>query len=283
MGARGGRRRLRGATAGPARPGGSARSLPHRAAGFHVSGAQGLAVRSIPGPAGVRGAMGGRARESRERGNGKRETRARELALSRVPGAGARADRVRVLSARRPAATFPVSRFPAHVVLVVPTLHAPRAPERRPRLVAGQRPARVPGARGVTDRRPVREPRVWPARRRARASGPPASHAARGRRALARGPRHRELRGARLVLVSLHAGAQRPPARPGIATAGRRGVRGLGRAGRVGVGARPLRRGHPHRHRGPRLRARHRGARQPQRSCARTALAFRRDGGRGRG
>src|SRR5207249_7181335 len=98
-------------------------------------------------------------------------------------------------------------------------------------LVAGQRPARVPGARGVTDRRPVREPRVWPARRRARASGPPASHAARGRRALARGPRHRELRGARLVLVSLHAGAQRPPARPGIATAGRRGVRGLGRAG----------------------------------------------------
>src|SRR5436190_18662506 len=105
MGARGGRRRLRGATAGPTRPGGFARSLPHRAAGFHVSGAQGLAVRNIAGPTGVRGAVGGGARESRESretGNGKRETRTRELAHSRVSGAGARADRVRVLSARRP-------------------------------------------------------------------------------------------------------------------------------------------------------------------------------------
>src|SRR5256884_3327339 len=222
MGARGGRRRLRGATAGPARPGGSARSLPHRAARCHVSGAQGLAVRNIAGPTGVRGGVGGRARESRERGNGKRETGARELAHSRVSGAGARADRARVLSARRPAATFPVSRFPSHLVLVVSTLHAPRVPERRPGLVAGQRAARVPGARSVTDRRPVREPRVWPARRRARAPGPPASHAARGRRALAPRPRRRAPRGARIVLVSPPPRATRPPARPGTPTAPRR-------------------------------------------------------------
>src|SRR5207248_2398901 len=84
------------------------------------------------------------------------------------------ARRVQPLASRIP---HPASRIPPLPVLVVSTLHAPRAPERRPGLVAGQRPARVPGARGVTDRRPVREPRVWPARRRARASGPPASHA----------------------------------------------------------------------------------------------------------
>src|SRR5213595_3342646 len=102
MGARGGRRRLRGATAGPTRPGGSARSLPHRAAGFHVSGAQGLAVRNIAGPTGVRGAVGGGTRQSRERGNGKRETRTRELAARVVPDSGAGSRAVRLIPARRP-------------------------------------------------------------------------------------------------------------------------------------------------------------------------------------
>src|SRR5205814_5184594 len=99
LGPRGGRRQLRGATPGPTRPGRAARPDAQRAAGLHLSGAQGLSVRNIPGPTGVRGAVGGGTREPRETGNGKRETGARELARGRVPSADSSAGTVRLLPA----------------------------------------------------------------------------------------------------------------------------------------------------------------------------------------
>src|SRR5207245_5472502 len=89
-----------------------------------------------------------------------------------------------------------------------------------PTLVPRQRVARVAGTRCAAHGRggggargargAVREPRVRPDRRRAWASRPVASHALRRRSPLAAGFRHGVVRGARPLLVPLHAGAQRP-------------------------------------------------------------------------
>ena len=90
-----------------------------------------------------------------------------------------------------------------------------------------------------------------PLRRRARAPRPAAPHAARGRRALAARSRHGELRGARSLLVPLHARAQCAPARRRVAAAGRRGVRVLRGRRSLELGAGQLRAAPAHHRAGP--------------------------------
>src|SRR5207245_784306 len=81
--------------------GGAARARPQRAPGFHVSGAQGLAVRRVARPPDVSRAVGGGARESRGAGSGERYARARELADDALSDGCDQARSVRVLLARR--------------------------------------------------------------------------------------------------------------------------------------------------------------------------------------
>src|SRR5207244_11474421 len=155
-------RLVRGPQSQAAPPGRAPRACPHRASRFHVSGAQGLAVRCLPGTADVRRAVGSWAGKSRETGNGKRETGDRKLAHRLVPGAGAETGAVRVLFARRTGGPLPVSRFPFHVVVVASARDAPRASRRRARLGAGERAARDTGTRpaALAGREALCQPRV---------------------------------------------------------------------------------------------------------------------------
>ena len=177
--------------------------------------------------------------------------------------------------------------LPEQTVVVGPAVYDAGAACRSGPLVSRQRAPRIAGARRAAQGRSLRERRVRPVGRRARAPRSPAPHAPRGRRPLVARSGHGRLRRARPLLVPVHAGAQRSPARRGLPTGRRcdlRDVRrrGRGRRGRrVGLDARPLRRRDPHGRNGSGLRARRGRAREPRRPPHRAAVAFSGDGGRG--
>src|SRR5439155_8964954 len=117
------RRRLRGAAAFNPAPGGLARAPAHRPPGFHVSCAEGRALRSVARPAGVRRAVGGRARAARGAESGERCPPARELAGGAVSVCRDETRAVRIVSPRRTLGAAPRSPLPlSHGGLLVGAL-----------------------------------------------------------------------------------------------------------------------------------------------------------------
>ena len=104
---------------------------------------------------------------------------------------------------------------------------APTLPRRIGHLAARQHAARRSGSGDSPPRRPLRQPRVRRLRWRSRAPRSAAPHAARRRHPLAGRSRHRLVRGARSVLVSVHARPQRAPARRRLPGSARRGMHRL--------------------------------------------------------
>src|SRR5207247_5823492 len=121
---------------------------------------------------------------------------------------------------------------------------------------------------------------VW---RRTWTSRSLASHVARRWHALAGGPGDRLVRVAGSVVVPLDPGAQRAADRSGIAGAGRRRVRGVRHTGRMGMGARALRRSLAHGRIRTGVRPGRRRARKSWGAHRRATVALLRDGGRGTG
>ena len=247
LGPPGRRGRAGGPTAGRQARGGAPGARAHRAARLHLPRPQGLAVRRVAGAADVPRAVGGRRRAAEQ-------PRSRSLGLAPRALRLARAIRraVRLLPARDRlrAAEHPLALRP---LLVGAAGDGAGAAGRQGQVAAGEHAAREPGARDPASRRSLRQPGVRRVRRRPRPPGPTASHPARERSALAARSGDRLVRGSRPLLVSLHPGAQRAATRRRLPAAFRRGVRGLRRVGRLGLGARPLGRALAHPGGGPSL------------------------------
>src|SRR5207247_4886354 len=173
----------------------------HGAAGFLVPGSQGFSLRGLARAADVSRAVGGRPRESRERGAGSGERGARELASRAVQRACTEPRAVRVVSPRCTDRTAPCSLLPEQTLVVGPAVYDAGAACRSGPLVSRQRAPRIAGARRAAQGRSLRERRVRPVGRRARAPRSPAPHAPRGRRPLVARSGYGRLRRARPLLV----------------------------------------------------------------------------------
>ena len=190
---------------------------------FHLSGAAGLALRSLPGRGAVPRALGDRTRMAGPR------RRARFLAgrALRARVSQYQPDALRRLAPRR--RPQGARAAPARSALLVGAYRDGTGALARPggALESTERAAGGPGTRRAPPWRLLRQPRVRARDRRTRTSRPAAPHPPRRRSALASRPGDRIVRRAGPGVVPLRTGPQRPPPRRRERRRRRRLVRGL--------------------------------------------------------